>query len=612
MNPIIRHWLTGVIAIFVLGLSALSTEAKLSKNHIAYWRANYPELQPTDDPRVIQARAIFQRIAQVAGGRDGVRPRLYITQRDPWNLTLPIALPGGWVILSKGVLDICYRMPSQGDDRLAFVLAHELAHQLNDDFWHMRFFQAYEAVASQQPAPQAFLSAIHETGSNAAHVMARELQADERGIIYASMAGFAPHAIVSADDSVNFFEEWVRALDPRRVGGMPSGHLHPTPKVRAVTLKRHLRRVADQAAVFQAGLWWHYAGDYPKAIEAFDQFRVLFPSREVIHNLAASHHRLALQLLQLWKPNTAMPFQLAMAIDPHTRASQMYRDEHAEASRGNLTPADAKALFYDHLDQSITLYRRAIGLDKSYIPAARNLASALIVRGVYATDVSRQGDVAEAVMTLSRALQLQPNDPELHTNLGVAWFYQGLRDRAQASFTQARTLAPNAPAPVNNLAHMAHIEQRSADAQAYQRQYQQLTSHFSTRRATGNPSIEQIQEISLGDDIPARWRIRSSSQIQLGGHTYVLAAYDPGIMALTQDGEILMAMAHNGYRGKSGHGIRLGSHKRDVLAAYGTPSQRLSASTKQNWRYDQPGIAFQFKADRVVSWLVFWGLDAEG
>ena len=67
-------------------------------------------------------------------------PRLFITKTNPWNVSLPIAIPDGWIILSKGALDISYRDPAKGDDRMAFVLAHEIAHQLKDDFWHMRFF----------------------------------------------------------------------------------------------------------------------------------------------------------------------------------------------------------------------------------------------------------------------------------------------------------------------------------------------------------------------------------------------------------------------------------------------------------------------------------------
>jgi Zn-dependent protease with chaperone function len=123
---------------------------------IAYWRERFPELKPADDARAATAHAIFERLVQVAGKRPGVVPRLFITARDPWEMTLPIAIRDGWIILSAGVLNICYQEPTRGKDRLAFVLAHELAHQLKDDLWHMRFFDAYQAAQTQTAVAPAY------------------------------------------------------------------------------------------------------------------------------------------------------------------------------------------------------------------------------------------------------------------------------------------------------------------------------------------------------------------------------------------------------------------------------------------------------------------------
>jgi Zn-dependent protease with chaperone function len=134
----------GAVAILIVTIATSTAVANL-KERIDYWRNNYEELTGADDPRVDRAHEIFKRIVDAAGKQPGVVPRLFIAKRDPLNVSLPIAIPDGWVILSKGTLDICYRDPGLGDDRLAFVLAHEFAHQLKGDFWHMQFFQALEA-----------------------------------------------------------------------------------------------------------------------------------------------------------------------------------------------------------------------------------------------------------------------------------------------------------------------------------------------------------------------------------------------------------------------------------------------------------------------------------
>src|SRR5262245_5761657 len=132
------------VATMIVGLAGSAATAQ-PRERLEYWRTKYQEFTPTADPRVARAHAIFRRLVEVAGRRAGVVPRLLIIASDPWDLALPIALPDGGIVLSKGVLEISYRDPARGDDRLAFMLAHEIAHQLNDDFWHLRFFQAFAA-----------------------------------------------------------------------------------------------------------------------------------------------------------------------------------------------------------------------------------------------------------------------------------------------------------------------------------------------------------------------------------------------------------------------------------------------------------------------------------
>ncbi|MDH3598274.1 MAG: hypothetical protein OEU26_01400 [Candidatus Tectomicrobia bacterium] len=610
MKPVILRTLTGGFAILILLISCSDAGAKPDKNRIAYWRSKYQQLKPQDDPRVVKAQSIFQRIVKVAGARPSVVPRLFMTKNDPWGITLPIALPDGWIVLSQKVLDIGYRDPEQGDHRLAFVLAHEVAHQLNDDFWHMRFFQALEAASTNQTVSQAFLNDVRRGASMTEHVLSRELQADERGIIYTAMAGFNTHAIVTSDNTVNFFADWIRALNPRRVRGIAQGQMRPTPQERAASLKTRLHRIVDQTAVFQVGLWWYYAGDYPKAIQAFEHFRGLFPGREVIHNLAASHHQLALQILQATQKNTPIiPFQLSMAIDPETHASKIYLDAKVHASRGSSDLAHAMALFREHLDNAIALYREALSLEPGYTPSARNLGSALIIRGVHAADSSRQADLAESVMTLSRALERKPDDPSLLNNLGVAFFYEGRRDRAetslQKSMNQALTAVPIRAASVYNLGHIARIKNDQMAARQYQHQYEQFTSSPVPQPVTTGQTLESLQELVVGKIISSQRQIQTKSEFQLEGITYILASDPSGLKTLTQDGEVLMIMAGKGYSGKSTQGIALGSQSRDVEASYGLPSRRLATTQGQNLSYDTRGIAFQLHEGKVVSWLLF-------
>ncbi len=445
--------LGGTLAVLVL--TAMASAVGINpKERIDYWRSNYAELTPAADPRVAKAQAIFKRVLDAAGRQPGVVPRLFVIKQDPFNISLPIAIPDGWVIISKGTLDICYRDRKRGDDRLAFVLGHELAHHLKGDFWHMQFFQALEASKARHAKQYKGLAELRRIMGATDELWAKELHADERGIIYAAMAGFDTGAIVSDDSGVNFFQEWVRALSPQRVKRLYQSRSHPAPLQRAAVVQTRLRQVHEKTEVFDLGLRFYQAGVYPKAIRAFEHFLEFFPGREVYHNLAASHHQLALRYYRLWQPGK-LPFKLSMSIDPETRANWI---RTRSLKRGQQDP---ETLFHEHMTKAIEFYKIAIGLDPSYGLAHNNLGCALILTP----------DVFKAIGMLKDALKLAPNDPKVLNNLGAAFFAAELSDKAQQHLTMARRLAPRYDAPLFNLGKIADLEGRRGDALSYWRQY---------------------------------------------------------------------------------------------------------------------------------------------
>jgi tetratricopeptide (TPR) repeat protein len=595
-----------VMVVMMLGMLTVWCRgaAAQMKEHIAYWRTKYEELTPADDPLVQRARSIFDRVLQAAGTRPGVVPRLFITKRDPWGISLPIALPDGWIVLSKRVLELCYQQPAYGDDRLAFVLGHELAHQLADDFWHLKFFQALEATQ----AHDASLVEMQQRIEAADARWKQELQADQHGIVYAAMAGFNTQPVVADDPAVNFFQEWVRARGLDRFETRQLADSHPAPFQRAAALQIHLRQVMRQVPLFEMGLWFVFAGDYPKAIRAFEQFLSVFPSREVYHNLALSHHLLALQAYRLWRGEPALPFHLAMVLDPLTRASQIFLQRQARPLRGMTPKTDLAAQFHQHLDEAIGLYREALAHDAAYTPASGNLGSALLVRGVHAAGGLRQADVYEAVATLQRALEHTPRDPRILNNLGVALFYVHDVHNAKGYLVRARTLAPAYAAPVFNLGYMAQTENRQTEAQRYQRTYTALASPLAPQPPAGRLGVEQVQGLAIGElegQVPASWGTPLRSTFQVAGWRFTMTTYPNGSRTLTRDGEILMLMVQGSYQGSSTGGVRLGSRARNVLAHYGPPTRRLAAPRGSTWAYDAHRIAFQLRAGKVISWLLF-------
>ena len=300
--------------------------------------------------------------------------------------------------------------------------------------------------------------------------------------------------------------------------------------------------------------------------------------------------------------------QLSLAIDPLTRANQVFLSRRAGTERGAAGAARPVEVFRQHIHEAITLYREALMHDEAYIPAASNLGCALLIRGVQAEGGIRHADVYEAVATLQRVLERAPNTPELLNNLGVALFYVERLPHAKTHLTQARSLAPAYAAPLYNLAYIAQIENRFAEAQQYRRDYEQLLPRLSAVPSPSAPGGEHIMGIGIGDldhQVPQSWGKAVQSAFRLESTPMTVHTYATQVQTLSRDGEILLLVVRDGFRGASARGITMRSAAADVLARYGAPTRRLETTQGQSWSYDAQRIAFQLREGRVVSWVVF-------
>ena len=191
--------------------------------------------------------------------------------------------------------------------------------------------------------------------------------------------------------------------------------------------------------------------------------------------------------------------------------------------------------------------------------------------------------------------------------IGVALWYAEQPRRATESLTRAYTLAPAYAAPAFNLAYIARDTGQAADAQAYQRKYEQLVP---SSVPAPPPSREYVEGVGVGQPPPPHWQASTQSPVPLEGRHVTMVAYRNGVMALliqagSQAVDTLMLMVGAGYPGTSTYGIRIGSQANEVLARYGVPSRRVELPSGQSWAYDAHRIAFQLRDGHVVSWLVF-------
>ena len=92
-------------------------------------------------------------------------------------------------------------------------------------------------------------------------------------------------------------------------------------------------------------------------------------------------------------------------------------------------------------EQAIRLYRRAVEINPDYPDIRLHLGMELL----------NQGDPEEALAHLRRALELEPNSAEAHTQLGIALAATGQRDQAVSHYRRALELRPRYAVAHNNL-----------------------------------------------------------------------------------------------------------------------------------------------------------------
>jgi hypothetical protein len=109
----------------------------------------------------------------------------------------------------------------------------------------------------------------------------------------------------------------------------------------------------------------------------------------------------------------------------------------------------------------------------------------------------------------------------------------------------------------------------------------------------------------LDDQVPQSWGNAAQTAFRLESTPMTVHTYATQVQTLSRDGEILLLVVRDGFRGTSARGIAMRSAAADVLARYGAPTRRLETTQGQSWSYDTQRIAFQLRDGQVVSWVVF-------
>jgi len=425
----------------------ISTNSQ-AKDNVQFYLEKYGRANPQNS-YVQQAEAVFKRVVAVADRKHHRYPQLAIinSPADPWA----IALPDGYIVIASKTLDICYKNVSKqiGDTRIAFILGHELAHLANDDFWH-------QEVAQFSHQNQALSQILQHRPQQ----KEKELAADDRGFIYAAIAGYPVDKLLSQD----FFQHW-----QQQTTAQIHSETHPNPQARQQMLQARLKDILDKLPLFHFGVRLSHFERCEDAVYFLREFQKVFPAREVLNDLGFCY----LQLARRDLGQAAYYYWMPLLLDAHSQADDL--DLAPATQMRSIEPIRSADKW---LLQAKDFLELAVKTDKYYVPAHLNLAVTLLyLKEIY-----------HARAIIEKARKLAPDNLMVQGLRALILYEEGLETDmwSQAiQLLQKLITAEDAPASlIYNTARLLDIRGRSGSDALWQR--------LSQQQATLPPVIQHL------------------------------------------------------------------------------------------------------------------------
>ncbi|BCX80818.1 hypothetical protein MIT9_P0394 [Methylomarinovum caldicuralii] len=477
-----------LILILLTGLLATGTAAAVpTEDSIDFYVESYGALTPEDDPRIAIAYRVFERVRAAADQSRHRPPRLVVIGGD--TNAWAIALPSGHIVLSRKAVALCFKQADENlaRTRLAFVLGHELAHLAHDDYWH----EEVERFLAASPDTQRIAHFLDQNFE----VREKELAADDKGYIYAAMAGYPVHLLLERNDTkTDFFTFWMQQTQARISAS------HPFPEDRAALLRERLRMLQEKVAFFDMGARLVHFGRCSDAIYFLREFQQVFPGPAVLNDLGVCALQ---QARQAMPPRQAHFYWLPFLLDLDTRMPR---------TRAALPEDEYRFLKHFPLNGTVTGYlrdaadylERAAESAPDYLPARINLATVQLYLG----------RPHQARAALAEALKLAPDDWQAQMLDALALYEQSDADidlwPAAVKRLETRTDMP--PAWRYNLARLLDMRPRNSDADQHWNQLAALAPRLPRlireqvcRRQRVQPQPQCLTPPSAGGTAPLPW-----------------------------------------------------------------------------------------------------------
>jgi len=625
------------------------------RQSITWWKSH--RISADKDVRVAQAEGVFQNLLR-AWDNARLEPGLYVVNstRGAWAASLA----DGNILLSRDAIDSCMRFGEQrGQHLLAFVLAHELAHQRADDLWHQRFFRMLDKRA-EKSARQA-LQRLQLDEKTIASLQQKEAQADHDGLILMASVGYDPYQILDKQD---FFTAWVENIqgescrseqDSPEGSSVASGieQACEQARLRALRSQAQLSALATQTMLYELGVQAFVAKNYRRAREYFSAYARDYPGRAVLSALGLSylaeavvaHHQL-MALGAIKQPAFYYPLMLDARGDAapgHASATRTEPGQQMRSAAGGLIKKWRREKQLA-LQNSIKLFEKTIRLapehKKSYLLLAMAYlleGNRYMVRGVLQGRYQKKfGDDAgvSLLLAMSQALDAQPAQADKA-------FQQLIRQQAEIKAGIKNSVENNSALSENlllyssyyNYAALLRFSGKAERARTYWKQLAQqakksgnsllfrlalaqLTHKGGALSSGSSPHEPLLQAPTIngyrpGDMIKAedtgkfKAGSRKVDDLWIDGELHQVYRLDNGSRFITDArGKIISAWQDMGRASVAGR-VRSGDAAERPFKTLGIPDRHLLMSSGEYLAYDQYGLALHLNNNKVQGWFIY-------
>jgi tetratricopeptide (TPR) repeat protein len=627
----------------ILGLSVSISYAKSvvppddPSQSIVYWKPH--TISASKDPLVAEAQSVFSVLLR-AWDSARIEPVLYIVDSTagPWAASLS----DGNILMSRDAIVTVKKFGAQRSKHLlAFILAHELAHQRSDDLWHQRFFRL---VGTQNAKTKnKILNKLNINKHYLENVAEKEIQADHDSLLMMNSVGYDPYQVLDKINRGDFFTKWVENIwkDSCKLqsGTSKIANLCDQAKSRALRARLQLTNVATQSMLYDLGVQSFAANDFINARRYFTAYGRDNTNRVILSAIGQSYFAEALSMKKnlfkqysLKQPDFYYPILLDASSD--VLSSLLNKEQNTTRSSTESIVNKIKKKIHLKVERSIEYYEKAIRLEPTYANTYLLLAysylldgNSYMVRGVIQGKyLPKFGNDSAAEMILAMTNSIEGNQSKARIK------FDKLIKTVKSNRLQVKSLSPdlvlysvyhNSSALYDFVGEpdkakqqwqeLAKISKKSGNSMLFQMALSQLKPSLALNQLNSEiQTAPTINGMRLKDKFSAKKLSRQPHKINdlwLEGELHHVYRFDDGSRYIIgPDQKIMSAWQDYGelYLSGSKNSQIAGNVTADrPLKKFGIPDRRLHLMSGDYLAYDKYGMAIHIVENKVAGWFLY-------